>query len=148
MKSLDENASTQDVFCSCYANTTLQFPHRRETILWAPSRKWRSWWKGLGLQIRTINPQASGRWKASCTSRRNVSLSSPPPPPPPPLISAWVYIHHHKHVLSSPWPLQKRSSHKHSQFILFTNLMVVGGGGTANGRFLSAAINNLWWVCL
>lgn len=28
------------------------------------------------------------------------------------LISAWFYIHHHKRVLSSPWPRQKRSSHR------------------------------------
>lgn len=28
------------------------------------------------------------------------------------LISAWFYIHHHKHDLRSPGPLKKRSSHR------------------------------------
>lgn len=71
-----QKSSTQHVICYCNDNTIWHFAHRHETTLWALSRKWRSWWRGLGLQIRTINPRASGRWKASCTSRRNVSLSS------------------------------------------------------------------------
>lgn len=33
------------------------------------------------------------------------------PSNPPSLIIAWFYIHHHKHVWSSPRPLQKISSH-------------------------------------
>lgn len=39
-------ADTQDFLLKCNYNPVLHFLHRHGTTLWAPSRKWRSWWRG------------------------------------------------------------------------------------------------------
>ena len=73
---------------------------------------------------------------------------------PPSFMSACFYIHHHKHVLGSPWPLQKTSSHtKLIIYPVYTFSLICSqtracacacvAGVAPNDRFLSAVINNV-----